>query len=64
MDDFSVYDDSFDLCLQNLKKLLIWFKETNLVINWEKCHVMVTQVIVLGHIVSSEGIKVNKAKID
>jgi hypothetical protein len=64
MDDFSVYGDSFDLCLTNLEKVLIRCKEANLVLNWEKCHFMVTQGIVLGHIVSSEGMKVDKAKID
>nr|XP_027086604.1 uncharacterized protein LOC113708340 [Coffea arabica] len=38
--------------------------ETNLVLNWEKCHFMVEHGIVLGHIVSSKGIEVDKAKID
>ena len=64
MDDFSVYGDSFDLCLANLEKVLMRCKEANLVLNWEKCHFMVNQGIVLGHIVSSEGMKVDKAKID
>ncbi|CAM8935067.1 unnamed protein product [Rhodiola kirilowii] len=36
----------------------------NLVLNYEKCHFMVTHGVVLGHIVSHEGIKVDKAKID
>ena len=38
--------------------------EKNLVLNWEKCHFMVNQGIVLGHIISSRGIEVDKAKID
>ena len=33
-------------------------------LNWEKCHFMVTQWIVLGHIVSREGIEVDKAKVE
>ena len=33
-------------------------------LNWEKCHFMVTQGIVLGHIVSKKGIEVDKAKVD
>lgn len=33
-----------------------------LVLNWEKCHFMVTKGIVLGHIISSNGIEVDKAK--
>ncbi|GJS39626.1 hypothetical protein Tco_0564669 [Tanacetum coccineum] len=36
----------------------------HLVLNWEKCHFMVKEGIVLGHNVSSAGLKVNKAKID
>lgn len=35
-----------------------------MVFNWEKCHVMVRQGIVLGHIISSGGIEVGKAKMD
>ncbi|XP_035837052.1 uncharacterized protein LOC118484986 [Helianthus annuus] len=38
--------------------------ETNLMLNWEKCHFMVTEGIVLGHKVSREGIEVDRAKID
>ena len=38
--------------------------ETNLVLNWEKCHFMVEQGIVLGHVISSTGIEVDKSKID
>ncbi|XP_071929727.1 uncharacterized protein [Coffea arabica] len=64
MDDFSVYGDSFDTCLDNLKLILIRCIETNLVLNWEKCHFMVEHGIVLGHIVSSKGIEVDRAKID
>ena len=38
--------------------------EKNLVLNWEKCHFMVIRGIVLGHIISENGIKVDKEKID
>jgi len=33
MDDFSVYGDSFDLCLKNLERVLERCEETNLVLN-------------------------------
>jgi hypothetical protein len=33
-------------------------------LNWEKCHFIVQQGIVLGHYISSKGIEVDKAKID
>ncbi|XP_070677839.1 uncharacterized protein [Malus domestica] len=64
MDDFSVFGDSFDSCLHNLSLILKRCVETNLVLNWEKCHFMVKQGIVLGHIISEKGIEVDKSKID
>ncbi|GJV26960.1 reverse transcriptase domain-containing protein [Tanacetum coccineum] len=36
----------------------------NLVLNWEKCHFMVKEGIVLGHKVSEAGLEVDKSKID
>jgi len=63
MDDFSVHGSSFDNCLSHLALVLERCEETNLLLNWEKCHFMVTQGIVLGHIISSKGIEVDKAKI-
>ena len=64
MDDFSVRGSSFDTCLVYLKKVLGRFQEAKLVLNWEKCHFMVQEGIVLGHKVSSCGIEVDPAKID
>ncbi|GJS64012.1 reverse transcriptase domain-containing protein [Tanacetum coccineum] len=40
MDDFSVFGDNFSKCLDNLDKMLNRCEETNLVLNWEKCHFM------------------------
>ncbi|RDX85968.1 Retrovirus-related Pol polyprotein from transposon 17.6, partial [Mucuna pruriens] len=64
MDDFTVYVDSFEACLSNLSKVLKRCIDTNLVLNFEKCHFMVTEGIMLGHLVSNRGIEVDKAKID
>ncbi|KAJ0494617.1 putative nucleotidyltransferase, Ribonuclease H [Helianthus annuus] len=64
MDDFSVYGTTFDQCLLNLDRMLKRCIEANLMLNWEKCHFMVTEGIVLGHKVSREGIEVDRAKID
>ncbi|XP_060972217.1 uncharacterized protein LOC133038172 [Cannabis sativa] len=64
MDYFSIYGSSFDECLHHLSLVLIRCKEKNLVLNWEKCHFMVKRGIVLGHVISSEGIEVDKAKVD
>ena len=33
-------------------------------LNWEKCHFMVNQGIVLGHVISEKGIEVDKTKIE
>nr|XP_009796071.1 PREDICTED: uncharacterized protein LOC104242697 [Nicotiana sylvestris] len=64
MDDFSIVGDSFEHCLDNLRQVLKRYKETNLVLNWEKCHFMVDEGIVLGHKISKQGIEVNRAKIE
>jgi hypothetical protein len=64
MDDFSVYGTSFENCLFNLNKVLQRCEEQHLVLNWEKCHFMVTEGIVLGRRVSGRGIEVDRAKIE
>ena len=64
MDDFSVYGDSYEGCLENLRRVLERCEKKNIVLNWEKCHFMVTQGIVLRHVVSNEGIEVDKAKFE
>ena len=50
--------------MENLRKVLERCQEKNFVLNWEKCHFMVTQGIVLGHIVLKNGIEVDKAKVE
>ena len=64
MDDFSVFGESFQICLGNLEQILDRCEETNLVLNCEKCHFMVQEGIVLSHKVSKKGIEVDKAKIE
>ncbi|PKI69087.1 hypothetical protein CRG98_010556 [Punica granatum] len=64
MDDFIVYGDSFYRCLANLSKVLHRCIESNLVLNYEKCHFMVTHGIVLGHVISSRGIEIDKSNVD
>nr|GEY23403.1 reverse transcriptase domain-containing protein [Tanacetum cinerariifolium] len=64
MDDFSVFEDNFSSCLTNLDKMLYRCEETNLVLNWEKCHFMCREGIVLGHKISKSGIEVDRAKVD
>jgi hypothetical protein len=64
MDDFSVYRKTFMDCLANLDKVITRCAEVDLVLNWEKCHFMVKQGIVLGHVISERGIEVDNAKVE
>ncbi|RDY13390.1 Retrovirus-related Pol polyprotein from transposon 17.6, partial [Mucuna pruriens] len=64
MDNFTVYGHSFNACLESLSRVLDRCVETNLVLNFEKCHFMVTEGIFLWHLVSNRGIEIDKAKID
>jgi hypothetical protein len=64
MDDFSIYGKTFMDCLANLDKVLRMCAKVDLVLNWEKCHFMVKQGIVLGHVISERDIEVDKAKVD
>nr|GEW07246.1 reverse transcriptase domain-containing protein [Tanacetum cinerariifolium] len=64
MDDFSVFENSFQSCLSHLEKMLKRCEDTNLCLNWENSHFMVKEGIVLGHKISKEGIEVDKAKVD
>nr|GEY22746.1 reverse transcriptase domain-containing protein [Tanacetum cinerariifolium] len=57
MDDFSVFGSSFNHCLKNLENMLKRYEETNLVLNWEKCHFMVKEGIILGHKVSGSKLR-------
>nr|GEZ02367.1 reverse transcriptase domain-containing protein [Tanacetum cinerariifolium] len=39
-------------------------EDTNFVLNWEKCHFMVKEGIVLGHKISKNRLEVGRAKVD
>ena len=64
MDDITVYGGGIEECLINLETVLHRCIEKNLVLNWEKCHFMVNQGIMLGHIISKKGIEVDMVKIE
>ena len=50
--------------MDSLARVLDRCVSSNLVLNFEKCHFMVKQGIVLGHVVSNTGISVDPAKVD
>ncbi|RVW67914.1 Retrovirus-related Pol polyprotein from transposon 297 [Vitis vinifera] len=57
MDDITVYGSSYEECLLHLEAVLQRCIEKDLVLNWEKCHFMVQQGIVLGHIISKKALR-------
>nr|GEY70198.1 reverse transcriptase domain-containing protein [Tanacetum cinerariifolium] len=63
-DDFLVFGDSFSSCLSYLDTMLQRCEDTNVVLNWEKCHFMVKERIVLGHKISKNKLEVNRSKVD
>nr|GEU39014.1 reverse transcriptase domain-containing protein [Tanacetum cinerariifolium] len=63
MDEFSVFGDLFSSCLSYLDTMLQRCEDSNLVLNWEKCHFVVKEGIVIGHKISKNGLKVDQAKV-
>jgi hypothetical protein len=64
MDDFIVYGNNYQESLDNIKKVLIRCQEMNMSLSHEKCKMLLTKGVVLGHHVSSEGIRVDLSKIE
>jgi hypothetical protein len=64
MDDFTVTSDSFDEALSDLEIFLRRCRETNLALGNEKCFMIMTRGIGLGHHVQVAGIKVDPTKIE
>jgi hypothetical protein len=64
MDNFSIFGTLFNHFLQNISKVMERCKDNNIVLNWEKCHFMVKEGIVLGHKISGKGLEVDKANIE
>ena len=64
MDYFFVIGSTLNNCLHNLNLVLKRCMETNLVLNWERCHFMVREDIVLGHHIFGRGIEVDRDKIE
>jgi hypothetical protein len=62
MDDFSIFGSSFQKCLDHLTLVLVRCKEKNLVLSWEKCHFMVKQGIVLGHVISQRVLRLTRQR--
>eukprot|EP00253_Pinus_taeda_P002517 PITA_02517 len=63
MDDFTPYGDEFDPALDTLEKVLQRCIATRLCSSHEKCYMMMTEGLILGHYISAAGIQVDPAKI-
>lgn len=63
MDDFTPYGDDFELALQTLEKVLQRCIATRLCLSHEKCHMMMTKGLILGHYISAVVIQVDPTKI-
>ena len=63
MDDFSVYGSRFENFHENLETVLQRCQDKNLALNWEKCHFMETEGIVLRRKISTIGLEVDQAKV-
>ena len=59
MDDFSVYGSIFENCLEIFEIVLQRCQDKNLALNWEKCHFILTEGIILGHKISANGLEVD-----
>jgi len=64
MDDFKVYKNDFQQALDNLKKVLIRCRETNISLSHEKSKMMLTEGIVLVHHIYGTRIRVDPTKIE
>uniref|UniRef100_A0A1U7UUY7 Uncharacterized protein LOC104210750 n=1 Tax=Nicotiana sylvestris TaxID=4096 RepID=A0A1U7UUY7_NICSY len=62
--DVEVGELTFRMGDKKLSFIATRYEETNLVLNWGKCHFMVEEGIVLGHKIAKNGIEVDKAKIE
>jgi hypothetical protein len=63
MDDFTPYGTDFNEDLVNLEKVLKICIQSDLSLSTEKCHMMMSEGVVLGHFISYAGIQVDPAKI-
>ena len=64
IDDITIFSNSLTEHLQDVDKLLAKLDVANLKVNLNKCSFCKEEVLVLGHIVSKEGISLNPKKVE
>ena len=63
LDDITIFSQTFEEHLQHVNIVLDILQEVNLMLNAEKCHFFLTNVTLLGHIISRDGIQPDDEKI-
>ena len=56
MDDFTPYGTDFEEALKKVEKVLTRCEQTQLSLSTEKWHMMMSKGMVLGHLISIDGI--------
>lgn len=64
LDDIIVFSRSFEEHLMRLDEVLSKLRETDLKVKPSKCDLFSTQVQYLGHIISTEGVRADPAKVE
>jgi hypothetical protein len=64
MDDFVVYNNTFDKCLYNLDQVLQECRKAKLVLNWERCCFMIGEGKVFEHKISEKVIEIDKSGLE
>jgi hypothetical protein len=64
LDDIIIYSDTMENHIIHLETILELLHIAGLKIKLEKCEFVMTEIIYLGHIISSEGIRPNPKKIE
>ena len=64
MDDLILFNDSFDSHLENLNEVLGRLTKAGLKLKPSKCNLLQKEVVFLGHVVSTSGIKPDPSKIE
>ena len=63
LDDLLVYADSFEEHLRRLQLIIDRLREVNLKLNPDKCALVKSSVVFLGHVLSADGLRTDPEKI-
>jgi len=64
LDDFLIFSKNKVDHIKHINEVLTIFKQYKLKINLEKCTFMKTEVLVLGHLLTSKGLKPQSNKVE